>query len=186
MKQNLFKLGCLKGDAWAEHSHPAHFESHADRIVATAPGGDIAVFRTLSDCLEPPLFLLYVLHTSRGEGEPGRYQSPPLSRTDLNSFLDHFSDFLTCDSRFDLWVHSQSKQATVVWDRHNLIFAYGSPRDFETCLLGLGFSQGTPSMNFKHRHHYHPTLDSSAAGVLEHFRWSYAPLRPEDEQFQGN
>ena len=185
MAHRLFKLGCLKAEVWVEHSHSPLFERGDRRIVATAPAGDVTVFRKLTQSLEPPLFLLYVLHTPRGEGLPGRYQSPSLSSIDLDSFLDRFSDFLTCDSRFDLWAYSPGMQATVVWDRHNLIFAYGPLADFERCLLGLGFSHGTPSMNFEHQHNYHAEFDSSAAAVLEYFAWSHTPLKAEDEQFQG-
>jgi hypothetical protein len=182
MSQKLFKLGCLKGDTEVEHSHPAHFAVGNRRIVATAPGSDVTVFRRLAQYLEPPLFLLYVLHTPRGEGEPGRYQSTPVSNTELNSFLDHFSQFLSGDGRFDLWVYSSAQQATVVWDRHNLIFAYGPLNNFESCLLALGFSHGTPSADFGHMHHYRPELDSAAREMLEYFRWSHTPLKPGDEQ----
>src|SRR4051812_31931898 len=120
MSQRLFKLGCLKGDIWVEHSHSPLFERDDSRIVATAPASDVTVFRKLTQSLEPPLFLLYILHTPRGENIPGRYQSPSLSNADMNSFLNRFSDFLASDSRFDLWAHSPAMRATVVWDRHNL------------------------------------------------------------------
>jgi hypothetical protein len=76
-------------------------------------------------------------------------------------------------------------QATIVWDRHNLIHAYGPLKDFESILLGLGFSQGAPSMEFNHTHNYHSEFDSSAAAVLGYFAWSRTPLKPADEQFQG-
>ena len=181
----LFKLGRLKGDAWVEHSHPPHFARSANRIVATAPGGDATIFRKLVQYLEPPIFLLYVLHTSRGEGALGRYQSPSLSRVELDSFLDCFSDFFARDSRFDLWAYSPEMKATIVWDRHNLIFGYGPLQDFEDCLLGLGFRPGKPSMEFEHTHNYHPECDSAATQVLEYFHWLHAPLKAEDEQFHG-
>ena len=43
-------------------------------MFSAAPGGDAAVFLALIGRVEPPYKVLYVLHTPRGEGEPGRYE----------------------------------------------------------------------------------------------------------------
>lgn len=186
--QDMSKLFHCVDDQWVEHSHPPIFHLHESgsgtpRLAATAPGGDPMVLRSLIDDLEPPFILLYVLHTPRGEGKMGRYQSPDLSRTQLHDFLDRFADYLQNDGRFDLWVHSRHDQATVVWDRHNLIWAYGPTERFVTVLRGLGFSEGSPGVDFEHEHHYRASFDSDAKALLEAFDWHRSPLRPEDEQW---
>jgi len=183
----MYKLGHLQADRWVEHSYPAVYRlpeaaEESQRLVAGVPGGDPEIFLRLVSCLEPPYFLLYVLHTPRGEGEPGRYQSPELSLSQLKGFVAQFNTFLAQDARFDLWARSPAERATVVWDRHNQIFAYGPLARFESELRTLGFSPGRPEVPVPHEHHYRSEFDSPAEKVLKAFEWSYSPLRPEDEQ----
>lgn len=183
----MYKLGHLVNNIWAEHSYPAAFMLPENgealhRIVAGVPQGDPEIFRRLVCALEPPYILLYVLHTPRGEGAPGRYQSPELSAQRLQSFIAEFGTLLSSDSRFDIWAYSPSERATVVWDRHNQIFAYGPLSRFETELHALGFSQGSVTVPVPHEHCYRAELDEIAKEILSAFEWSYSPLRPEDEQ----
>lgn len=183
----MYKFGHLVDGIWTEHCYPATFmlpeNSEAlQRIVAGVPRGDPEIFRRLVCTLEPPYFLLYVLHTPRGEGEPGRYQSPELSVQSLQAFMLEFGEFLAQDARFDIWAYSPSDRATVVWDRHNRIFAYGPLPRFETELRTLGFSQGVVTVPGPHEHCYRSEFDEMAKEVLCAFDWSYSPLQPEDEQ----
>jgi hypothetical protein len=183
----MYKLGHMEADRWVAHSYPAVYrlstsDEEQQRLVAGVPGGDPEIFMRLVACLEPPYFLLYVLHTPRGEGRPGRYQSPELSAHEFGSFVSQFKTFLAQDARFDIWAHSPPEQATVVWDRHNQLFAYGPIARFESELQKLGFSRGDPAVPAPHEHHYRAELDPLAARVLTALEWSYSPLRPEDEQ----
>lgn len=183
----MHKLGHLREDQWVEYSYPPtyqlpHSGTQLQRILVGIPGGDPEVFARLVAGLEPPYYLLYILHTSRGEGEPGRYQSPKLSLQEFQSFISQFGGFLSKDARFDIWAHSPSEQATVVWDRHNQIFAYGPLARFESELCALGFLPGTVTTPGPHEHCYHAELDPIAAQLLQNFEWSYSPLMPEDVQ----
>jgi hypothetical protein len=184
---HAYKLGHLTGDVWAEHSHAATFNSETtntgrERLSVGVPAGDPTVFRHLVQILDEPFHVLYVLHTPRGEGEPGRYQASELDHRSLEAFLKRFSAYFSCDARFDLWVHSPNGNATLVWDRHNLIYAYGPLERFESSLLALGFQRQLPIVPFPHQHHYRQEFDQDAAGVLAFFDWVRSPLRPEDEQ----
>ncbi len=181
------KLSTRADGVWVTHSPPATFKTEVmhdggTRLVAAVPAGDAATFQSLAGSLEAPCMLLYVLHTPRGEGSAGRYQSPPLSPSELASFLVRYAAFLSDDARFDLWVHSPSDQATVVWDRHNLIYAYGTIERFVSTLTTLGFVEGDPGVRFEHMHHYREELDRDAAAVLEAFAWRHSPLQASDEQ----
>jgi len=183
----MFKIGSQIDGVWSEHSHPPVFKIEArtgaaGKVTATAPGSDSLVFRKLSECLEPPVFVLYVLHTPRGEADPGRYQSPGLTRGELTGFLEEFDDFLCRDARFDLWVHSPSDQATIVWDRHNLIHAYGRTDCVVRALRSIGFHEGEPMIPSPHEHHYHQALDADASAVISHFAWVRSALHPADVQ----
>ena len=171
----------------SEHSHPAVFRMPVPgvqnpRIVATVPGSDPEVPLRLARCLEQPMFLLYVLHTSRGEAELGRYQSPELSFEEVEDFVREFRPFLMADARFDLWIYSPGQQATLVWDRHNLLYAYGPLERYASELGSLGFEPGEPSVPAPHVHYYHADLDPLARQLISRFHWTHSPLRAEDEQ----
>lgn len=126
--------------------------------------------------------LLLALCTPRGEAEAGRYQSHALSLSEVKGFLAKFGAFLSGDARFDIWAHSASDEGTVVWDRHDILFAYGAIEQFSATLRSLGFSEGSPSVPVPHEHHYRAELDQFAEEIMSSFNWSYSPLRPEDEQ----
>ena len=183
----MFKVGYLIDDEWREHSHPPVFklvksDPESAKVITTAPGGDPLIFRLLSDRLSPPLVLLYVLHTPRGEGRPGRYQSCELTHAEIGRFLDRFASFLQSDARFDLWVHSLTDSATIVWDRHNLIHAYGMPHRFVEALRSTGFHEGDPAIPAPHEHHYHAAFDRDATALMSFCDWQETPLQPGDEQ----
>lgn len=183
----MFKLGwCVDGE-WREHAHPPTYSIEQEhgasrRLLATAPGSDPSVLLTLADRLTPPLILLYVLHTPRGEGEPGRYQGRDMSRAEVHEFVRRFRTLLTTDGRFDLWVHSPWEEATLVWDRHNLIHGYGPVKDLASALRGLGFRPGRPSVPVPHAHNYHAACDGEARALLASQNWLHSPLEPSDEQ----
>lgn len=182
----MHKLSHTIADGWIPYSHsPIYAVSpvgQSARIVAGVPGGDPIPFTHLVSCLEPPYSLLYVLHTPRGEGEAGRYQSPPVSPEQFQAFMVKFGGYLSSDARFDLWAHSAAEQATVVWDRHNQLFAYGPLDRFSSQLNALGFTHGDASISFPHQHHYRQEFDADATALLDYLTWAHSPLRPEDEQ----
>lgn len=84
------------------------------RLLITAPYDTPHLFRELAGRLATPLFLLYVLHTPRGEGAAGRYQSPPLAGADVDDFLADFATYLAGDARHDVWVHSPGDSRTLM------------------------------------------------------------------------
>jgi hypothetical protein len=153
-------------------SHNASFQI-GDRIVPENAG---------TKHLRSPYYLLYILHTPRGEAQPGRYQSPALSLPEVKEFLAAYGSFLSADSRYDLWAHSPDDNGTVVWDRHNQLFCYGPLDAFAAALLTLGFTSGASLVPTPHMHHYRPEFNHLAKGLIGAFNWSYSPLMPEDEQ----
>jgi hypothetical protein len=153
------------------------------RIVLSVPDRQDDLLRRLAELLPPPFYVLYILHTPRGEGEAGRYQSAKLSLAELTSILSRYSSFFSGDGRHDLWVHSPSSGRTLVWDRHNLLFAEGQPLDdIKRELAGLGFVEGAVEPLGDHSHHYRPEFDGDATSLLHELDWHRTPLRPEDEQ----
>ncbi len=158
-------------------------DSGTERLVTTAPQGRSTVIEALLAPLVAPFFLLYILHTPRGdEAEAGRYMSPELSRTELLDFLHRFGNYLQADARFDLWFHAPQSKATLVWDRHNQVYAYGPLDAFEAALKALGFAEGEPELRIPHIHHYRAEYDADAKAVMGAFEWKRSKLRPEDAQ----
>jgi hypothetical protein len=159
--------------------------SGAPRLLISVPHDMPDLFRDLAARLAGPLFVLYVLHTPRGEGSAGRYQSPPLDSAQVDEFLADFTSYLASDARHDTWVHSASDGRTLIWDRHDLMFAEGEPLDeIAARLEALGFQPGpVPRIGAgPHIHHYRDEFDADAATLLARFDWTQSDLRPEDEQ----
>jgi hypothetical protein len=155
------------------------------RLVIAASPGTPEVFRELVRRLPAPLFLLYVLHTPRGEGDVGRYQSPELDSQQVDDFLADFTPYLAGDARHDTWAHSASDGRTLNWDRHDLIYAEGEPlEDTAAILAAMGYEIGAvlSAGAVPHVHYYRPEFDADAAAVLARFDWDRTDLRPEDEQ----
>lgn len=183
----MYKLGTLQDDVWKEHIHPKTYavqnrELTSRRIYAGVSPSDPDLFEHLTLCLTPPYFILYILHTPRGEAEPGRYESPSLSAAEFCGFLHTYRRLLSTDARFEIWSYSLKDDATVVWDRHNQIFAYGPIDQYAEKLHAFHYSVGEPSFSVSHEHHYHPENDAEARALIKALTWKFSPLRPEDEQ----
>ena len=141
-----------------------------------------ATVAALARGLRGPFQLLYVLHTTRTGAELGRYESPELTTGDVEEFLKEFGRYVREDSRHDLWVRSHDDDATIVLDRHNLIYAYGPLDEFEATLKSLGAHWGEPAVLGAHVHHYHPEWDEAERRIVHTFEWDIKPLRPADVQ----
>ncbi len=103
----------------------------------------------------------------------------------VEEFFNEFGRFFCEDSRHDLWVRSHDDDATIVLDRHNVIYAYGPLVAFEAALQSLGARKGEPAVLGAHLHHYHPAWDEAERRVLRSFDWDIKPLRPSDVQFDA-
>lgn len=183
----MLKVSEQQGDAGVDRDCPATFAKHtlksgAERLTIGLPRNATSTFRRLTEVMSEPFFVLYILHTPRGEGEPGRYQSEEISSAQLVKFLERFEGFLSGDARHDVWVRSISNGDQIVWDRHNAIFAYGDPAKFIRRLGELGFTAQEPPVLGDHLHHYRQEFDAEAAAMLATINWHRTPLRPEDEQ----
>ena len=182
----MHKLSQLVDDEWREHSYAARFSVQSaggtPQLIVGVPAGEAMIFERLVLSLAEPYVLLYVLHTPRGEGDEGRYESPKLSATQFRSFMEKYGAYLSSDARFDVWAFSVPERSTLVWDRHNLVYGYGPIDRFVSVLRSLGFVEGASDVPVPHSHHYRAEWDAHAAGVLSEFPWSHSALRPEDEQ----
>lgn len=140
-----------------------------ERLCLGLDDGHARVLRALVAGLAGPFQLLYVLHTSRTGARLARYESPDMTLDELDAFLNKFDGFLCDDARHDLWIRSHDDDATLVLDRHNLLYAYGPLDDFERVLVSQGFRPGSPPrIDFPHQHHYHSHWDGPRSRSLPH------------------
>ena len=186
MDKTLFKLGSVQGENITPYQYSNRFKIEKtkgpDRLCISVDEAQISLLLKLAFSLPTPYYVLYLLHTSQCGNQLGRYQSPALDFQALNSFMAEFCEFLTDDARHDLWVHSPEAEATLVWDRHNLMYAYGPLEQFRA-ILGESLQEGeVNSPPNPHAHMYHAEYDDSERKLLRHFQWSRSPLRAGDEQ----
>ena len=136
--------------------------------------------------LAPPYRLLYVLHTSRIGSPLGRYESPSLSRSEVEALAARFGRYFAEDARHDVWLFSEAEDGMLVLDRYNLVYAYG-PLDRFTRALEDGGVQpvaqwAAPEAPYPHALHYHEEWDASERDLLQSLDWFRGPLKPEDVQ----
>jgi hypothetical protein len=177
----------VNGELWLAHDYGKVYaiEKTKDgnnrlRIATSYEGSQI--LRTLSRSLKEPFFLLYVLVIFRAGGEGGRYQSGELSREQLDAMFARYGEFWDSDGRHSIWLRSEADDATLVYDRHNLIYAYGPLDRFELVLETLGYT-ATPkvSLSFEHQHWYYPEFDAMERELTDRFRDRKSDLHPGDE-----
>jgi hypothetical protein len=158
--------------------------SKLDRVVVAPSSGQADVVYKLAEVLDEPFLLLYVLVVPRTDNEPGRYQSEYSFTLDqLREFLATYREFVENDARHNLWIRSSTSNGLLVYDRHNVIYAYGPLDDIISKITLLGFSQVEKiSFPFPHTHHYHAEFDSTAERLFADEKWAaVSPLRTGDE-----
>jgi hypothetical protein len=133
--------------------------------------------------MEELFYLLYVLVVTRDHSKPGRYQSPePVSKQDLFEFLNRFEKFLESDGRHHLWVKSIGGPDLLVYDRHNVIYAYGSLDKFKRILTTAGLAETTSiKIPDPHVHYYNQEYDADCRTLLKYWNWQHFPLGENDE-----
>jgi hypothetical protein len=116
--------------------------------------------------------------------EPGRYQCPELQAAiAVDAFLNQFRSFIQDDGRHNVWIASKSGSEMLIYDRHNVIYAYGPVDAFREVLATEGLKE-VPSVRFPspHSHHYHQSLDSEEERLLQYWNWHRSPLKESDDE----
>lgn len=96
--------------------------------------------------------------------------------------FNSYGEFWDSDGRHSIWLRSEIDDATLVYDRHNLIYAYGPPEKFDLVLDALGYAKVPElSLSFEHEHHYYPDFDHLERELTVKFADNKTDLRPGDE-----
>lgn len=151
------------------------------RLAIAVSHDACALLADLAQGLGDRFFLLYVHVVPRGPEPPGRYQSPLLQLADVCLVLHEFTAMFEQDGRHHLWIHAADGAGTLVYDRHDIVYAYGPLPTFEERLQRRGFVPGDFTLAIPHGHHYHARFDDSVRALLHRWDWHRTDLQPEDE-----
>lgn len=181
-----YKLGTLVGSDFVPHRFSNTWDieptTGPDRIVVGPSSRHVELMIRLAKELPEPFGILYVLLVSRNEHEPARYQSPyPCQRDEMEAFLENFREFLERDGRHHIWVMSLPESSTLVYDQHNIIYAYGPLKQFREVLQKEGLERGAVSLPCPHSHNYNPQFDQDEQRLFDHWNWLKSPLMEGDD-----
>jgi hypothetical protein len=154
------------------------------RLVIGASSGQTELLTELAmELAGHPWFVLYVLLVPRlGNRAPGRYQSDPFeTHAELASFLSAFRAFFEGDGRHHVWIGSVPNDGMLVYDHHNVIFAYGPIAGFRAILTAEGYRESPFWFPAPHCHAFVAENDSEEERLMAEREWKYSPLRPGDE-----
>lgn len=181
--QSCFKYTNLNG-AQIERSDVYQHERTTDsERIALGPAGSCQpLVRELIATLTEPVLLLFVLTVSRRGRDLGRYQSKLMTTKEANAFLAEFGEFLDRDARQQLWIGTPDGSRMIVWDRHQIVYAYGQLDQVESVAQRLGFTLGHVGITALHCHHYHPLFDDTEEEILDRFEWRWSELHYGDDE----
>lgn len=184
--QPLFKLGRVRDSRDEPFHYPDLWQhektSGPERLVLAPSRGHIGLLLDLTVCLKAPFWMLYVLLDPRRDHAAGRYETPdPLDGAELRAFLGEFKDYLETDARHHLWIGSTTGNGLLVYDQHNLIYAYGPLEGYEEIVHRSGLREGTVTIPAPHSHHFHPAFDDDEDALLSRWNWTRSPLRDGDQ-----
>jgi hypothetical protein len=71
----------------------------------------------------------------------------------------------------------------LIYDRHNVIYAYGPLDAWRLALVADGLCE-VPMICFPspHSHHYHQSLDLKEDRLINYWDWHHTPLKNSDEE----
>jgi|SRR5579863_216285 hypothetical protein len=156
--------------------------SRLQRLVIAPSANQVSLMLELLGVMPEPYGVLYVLVVPRSDVEAARYQAASFkSRTETEGFLSRFKDFFENDGRHHIWLASPPSPDMLVYDRHNVIYAYGRLPAFERIVVSRGLSK-VEAVEFPspHTHHYNEAFDREQEEVLRYWPWVRSPLRDND------
>ncbi len=155
-----------------------------ERLVIGASNRHVELLRELFPHLEPEYWVLYVLTVTTVGNELGRYQSPVLDAPVLDSLLAEFDEFFEGDARHAVWIANTAGTGQLIYDQHNLIYAYGPLDTFEATLHKRGFREVDElTVPAPHMHRYNRgPFTRWEVDLLDRFDWHRTDLRDGDDE----
>lgn len=163
-----------------QHEYPNVFSREERRLVVAPRSQHVNLLSSLIEQIEPPYRIRYVLQVASAGFAAGRYDlEDPLSKEDLAQFLRRFQPFLENDGRHHFWVRSLDGQSAVVYDQHDLLYAYGTLEAYESVCVREGLAPGTIEVPFPHAHAFIDEHDQDLRELLSEWQWTRSELVDE-------
>jgi len=164
------------------HDYGKVYEVDESRLTIAASTNQIVLILKFVDTLKPPFYILYVLVVSRLDNERGRYQSPLIeTKEELTDFLLEYKQFFETDGRHHIWICTLDNSGRLIYDQHNVIFAYGQTEKYINLLEKEGFIEQEFSFPVPHAHAYNESNDRFEESLMNYWEWSTFPLADGDE-----
>lgn len=164
-----------------EYDYGNVFELAGSSLKVSASKKQVELLAELIKDLVPPFYVLYVLVVSRTGKELGRYQSPIFeSETELLEFLTKFKSFFETDGRHHIWIGTVENNGLLVYDQHNVIFAYGDNEKYIKRLIENEYAEKSFSFPAPHVHSFHEENDKFEIEMFHQFDWQFFPLKEND------
>jgi hypothetical protein len=183
-----FKIGThVRGEGIVEFRYENTFQrqmtEERERLVIAPSNDHIEVILRLIREMTPPYWVLYILMVPHHDSSrAGRYQLGGSWDDDASrELLTSFKDFFEGDARHHLWIGSNSDRSMVVYDQHNVIFAYGPVDQFAAILQAQGLQEGPVNYPYPHTHHFRSAFDHFEQELLTHYSATWYPLEDGDE-----
>ncbi|HKR61799.1 MAG TPA: hypothetical protein VJS64_19085 [Pyrinomonadaceae bacterium] len=179
------KFSALVGTEFVPHTYSNTWQTEKttgpERLVIAPASNQIELMIQLAQVMPEPFGILYVLLVSRTDNEPGRYQSlNPIPRTEMELFMRGFKEYFESDGRHHIWLSSVPDSSLLVYDQHNVIFAYGPLKQFEQILRNQGLERGDVRFPDPHAHNYNPECEQEEQRLLGYWDWLKSPIMPGD------
>ena len=94
----------------------------------------------------------------------------------MEKFFSEFQEYFESDGRHAIWLASLPASATLVYDQHNVIYAYGPLEQYEQIVRDRGFQEQTVRFPAPHSHNYNPQYDEQEQKVLNYWDWRRSQL----------
>jgi len=187
MRNPTSRLSSAGADGTVEtHAAPRHYQRLAgpwgDCVALRSAAQPIRLLLAFARCIPGPFAVLYVLPEPHGSHPPGRYQSPfPLGRRKVVEFCERFEPFLERDRRHAFWILTGDCAERLIYDRREMIFAYGPLEEFERTLAVEGYAPARVKIPRLRGHRVRADLDRELDRLMEWWAWIRCPLWPGDE-----
>lgn len=149
-------------------------EPSLQRVVIAPKTNHVSLLFELTRCWHMQSFaLIYELLVGRTGRNEGRYESPQIDADELREFLRKFGPFLEQDGRHNLFITTPSEEGMLVYDQHEIIYAYGPVPAYREILRRRAFVEQKFFIPNPHAHGYHAEFDRVEDQLFEFCAWTF-------------
>ena len=127
-------------------------------------------------------YVLYTLLASHAGNRPGRYQGIEIQNyNSVLALFEKYKCYFDGDGRHNIWLGSTANNDLLVYDKHNIIYAYGPVEVFVGRIRSYGYCEGVIKIPTLHTHHYHSGNVKHEMGIMNEWNWKWCDLAESDD-----